>query len=156
MNKIIPFLWFDNQAEEAVEFYTSVFKNARVTNLSRYGDGTHMPKGSVMTIHFELDGQKFIALNGGPVYTFSPAISLFVNCETSEDVNHLWDKLSDGGEKQRCGWLKDKFGITWQSVPEGLGSLLGHPDAEKAKKAIQAMMKMDKLDLDAMKEAMLM
>lgn len=153
MQKITPFLWFDGKAEEAANFYTSVFKNSRMGSVSRYGAGGPAPKGSVMSANFELDGQKFIALNGGPMFSFTPAVSFFVNCETQEEVDHFWEKLSEGGEKQRCGWLKDKYGLSWQVVPSILGMLLQGKDAEKSKKVMEAMLKMDKLDIKTLQEA---
>ena len=124
MNKITPFLWFDDKAEEAVHFYTSIFKNSKIGSVTRYGEGGPGPNGTVMSATFQLDGQEFIALNGGPHFTFSPAISFLVNCEAQEEVDQLWEKLSEGGEKQRCGWLKDKYGLSWQIVPTVLGEML--------------------------------
>jgi predicted 3-demethylubiquinone-9 3-methyltransferase (glyoxalase superfamily) len=153
MQKITPFLWFDGRAEEAMNFYTGIFKNSKAGGVSRYGEGAPMPKGTAMSCTFNLDGMDFMALNGGPMFTFSPAISLFVSCETQDEIDYYWDKLSEGGEKQRCGWLKDKFGISWQIVPPILGSLLGNPDPEKAKRAMQAMLQMDKLDIQKLKDA---
>lgn len=155
MHKITPFLWFDSQAEEAVMFYTSIFKNSKIGSVSRYGDAGPGPKGSVMVMEFELEGQKFTALNGGPVYSFSPAISFFVNCDTQEEVDYLWEKLSQGGEVEQCGWLKDKYGITWQIVPTILGQLMSDPDPEKAARVTQAMLKMIKLDIAELKRAYL-
>jgi predicted 3-demethylubiquinone-9 3-methyltransferase (glyoxalase superfamily) len=153
MHKITPFLWFDSQAEEAVTFYTSIFKNSKIGSVSRYGDAGPGPKGSVMVMEFELEGQKFTALNGGPVYSFSPAISFFVNCDTQEEVDYLWEKLSQGGQLEQCGWLKDKYGITWQIVPTILGQLMSDPDPEKAARVTQAMLKMIKLDIAELKRA---
>ncbi len=153
MQKITPFLWFDGRAEEAMLFYTSVFKDAKPGGIKRWGDGTPAPKGSVMSAGFEINGQEFIAFNGGPMFKFTEAISLFVKCEDQEEIDHLWEKLSEGGEKSRCGWLKDKFGISWQIIPPILGELLTDPDPEKAKRVVQAMMKMDKIDIAALKEA---
>jgi predicted 3-demethylubiquinone-9 3-methyltransferase (glyoxalase superfamily) len=153
MQKITPFLWFENQAEVAVNFYTSIFKNSKVGRVSRYGDRAPMPKGTVMTASFEIEGQEFMALNGGPVFQFSPAISFFVNCETQEEVDHLWEKLSAGGEKQRCGWLKDKFGVTWQIVPTALGKLMQDKDPAKVKRVTMAMLQMTKLDIEGLKRA---
>jgi predicted 3-demethylubiquinone-9 3-methyltransferase (glyoxalase superfamily) len=153
MQKITPFLWFDNNAEEALAFYTSIFKNARIKNVARYGDAGPGPKGSFMTGTFELEGQEFMALNGGPMFTFSSAISFFVNCETQEEIDNFWDKLSAGGETMPCGWLKDKFGVTWQIVPSVLGGLLNNKDAAKAGRVMQAMMKMGKLDIKTLEEA---
>jgi predicted 3-demethylubiquinone-9 3-methyltransferase (glyoxalase superfamily) len=128
MQKITPFLWFDNNAEEAAKFYVSIFENSKITDTRRYGDAGPGPKGSVMTVTFELEGQEFMALNGGPHFKFTEATSFFVKCKTQEEVDELWEKLSAGGEKSRCGWLKDKFGLSWQIVPEALGELLAHPD----------------------------
>ena len=153
MQTITPFLWFDGKAEEAMTFYTSIFKDSKIENVTRYGEGGPGPAGTVMTATFELNGQEFIALNGGPEYTFSPAVSFMVNCETQQEVDELWEKLSEGGSKNRCGWLTDKFGLTWQVVPDGLGDLLGDDDAEKAGRAMQAMLQMDKLDINALRRA---
>jgi predicted 3-demethylubiquinone-9 3-methyltransferase (glyoxalase superfamily) len=157
MQKITPFLWFDNQSEEAVNFYTSIFKNSKIGSVARYGDEgaevSGQPKGSVMTVAFELEGQKFVALNGGPHFTFSPAISFVVNCETQEEVDELWEKLSEGGEKQRCAWLTDKYGVSWQIVPTVLVEMLHDKDAEKAKRVMNAMLQMDKIDIAGLKQA---
>ncbi len=153
MQKITPFLWFDGNAEEAMNFYVSIFKNSKVVSVMRCGEAGPGPKGSVMGATFELDGQRFHALNGGPKFAFTPAISLFVNCETQQEVDDLWERLSDGGEKQRCGWLKDKFGLSWQIVPSILGDLLGGKDAEKSSRAMKAMLQMDKLDIEGLKRA---
>ncbi len=153
MQKITPFLWFDGNAEEAVNFYTSIFKNSKIGSISRYGEGGPGPKGTVMSATFQLDGQEFMALNGGPVFTFSPAISFFVNCETQEEVDVLWEKLSEGGEKQRCGWLKDKYGVSWQIIPSALGELLNDKDAGKSEKVMTAMLQMDKIDIGKLKQA---
>lgn len=154
MSKIAPFLWFENQAEEATNFYVSIFKNSKVTNISRYGEGSPGQAGTVMTTNFELDGQEFIALNGGPLFSFSSATSFFVKCETQEEVDHYWDSLSaDGGEEQRCGWLKDKYGVTWQIVPNILGELLGDEDPEKSKRVLDAMLQMDKIEISKLKQA---
>jgi predicted 3-demethylubiquinone-9 3-methyltransferase (glyoxalase superfamily) len=153
MQKITPFLWFDNQAEEAMNFYVSVFKNSKLLSLRRYGDAGPGPKGTVMTATFQLDGQNFMALNGGPHFTFSPAISLYVNCETQEEVDDLWEKLSEGGKKDRCGWLKDKFGLSWQIVPSILGEMLADKDPEKTKRVMQAIFQMDKIDINVLKRA---
>ena len=153
MQKITPFLWFDGKAEEAMNFYVSVFKNSKVGRVSRYGDSGPGPKGSVMSATFTLDGQEFYALNGGPQYKFTPAISLFVNCETQQEVDELWEKLSEGGRKDRCGWLQDKYGLSWQIVPSILGQLLQDKDAEKANRVMTAMLKMDKLDIAGLKRA---
>jgi predicted 3-demethylubiquinone-9 3-methyltransferase (glyoxalase superfamily) len=157
MQKIIPFLWFDQQAEEAVNLYTSLFKNSKITSVSRYGESEDKlglgKQGSVMSITFRLEGQEFMALNGGPLFTFSPAISLFVNCETQADVDDLWEKLSAGGEKGQCGWLKDKYGVSWQIVPTVLGELLADKDPERSQRVTQAMLKMTKLDIAGLNRA---
>jgi len=153
MQKITPFLWFDGKAEEAMNFYVSVFKNSRIGRVSRYGEGGPGPKGAVMSATFQLDGQEFFALNGGPQFTFSPAISFFVNCETQQEVDTLWEKLSEGGEKQRCGWLKDKYGVSWQIIPSVLGQMLQDKDGEKSKRVMKAMLQMDKIDIKALKQA---
>lgn len=153
MQKITPFLWFDGKAEEAARFYTSVFKNSKLLSVSRYGEGGPGPQGSVMTVAFELDGEKFVALNGGPNYTFSPAVSFVVNCETQQEVDHYWQRLSEGGEEIQCGWLRDKYGLSWQIVPTVLPELLQDKDAEKRKRVMAAMLKMIKLDIEALKRA---
>ena len=153
MPKITPFLWFDGRVEEAMNFYTSIFKNSKVTNLTRYGAAGPGPSGSVMSATFQLEGQEFIALNGGPQYKFSPAISLFVNCETQEEVDDLWTKLSAGGQTQRCGWLKDRFGVSWQIIPSALGNLMHSEDAAKSQRVMQAMLQMDKFDIDKLRQA---
>jgi predicted 3-demethylubiquinone-9 3-methyltransferase (glyoxalase superfamily) len=157
MQKITPFLWFDNQAEEAVDYYVSIFKNSKIVNVTRYGeDGATVsgrPKGTVMTVVFQIDGQQFIALNGGPVFTFSPAISFVVNCDTQEEVDRLWDRLSAGGEQQQCGWLRDKYGVSWQIVPTVLGALMSSPDAAKSQRVMQAMLQMTRLDINALQQA---
>jgi predicted 3-demethylubiquinone-9 3-methyltransferase (glyoxalase superfamily) len=153
MKNITPFLWFDDNAEEAVNFYTSIFKNSKIGTVSRYGEGGPGPKGSVMSATFQLNGQEFMALNGGPVFTFSPAISFFVNCESQQEVDDLWDKLSDGGEIEQCGWLKDKFGISWQIIPTILGELLNDKDPEKSSRVMNAMLQMKKIDISGLKQA---
>jgi predicted 3-demethylubiquinone-9 3-methyltransferase (glyoxalase superfamily) len=153
MQKITPFLWFDHQAEEAANFYTSLFKDSKIVSISRYGEGGPGPQGAVMTVNFQLEGQEFIALNGGPEFTFSPAISFFVDCATQAEVDRLWDKLTEGGEEVQCGWLKDKFGLSWQIVPSGLSDLLNGKDAEGSRRAMQAMLQMKKLDLVKMRQA---
>jgi predicted 3-demethylubiquinone-9 3-methyltransferase (glyoxalase superfamily) len=150
MHKITPFLWFDNQAEEAVALYTSLFKNCRVTDVKRYGEAGLGAGGSVMSLSFVLDGQELMALNGGPYFKFTEAMSLFVRCETQDEVDELWEKLSEGGQRSRCGWLKDRFGVSWQIVPTVLGDLLGDPDREKSQRVMQAMLKMAKLDIAAL------
>jgi len=151
MQKITPFLWFDNQAEEAMNLYVSLFKNSKVLGVSRYGEGGPGPQGTVMTGTFQLDGQEFMALNGGPYFKFTEAISLFVNCETQEEVDELWEKLSDGGEISQCGWLKDRYGLSWQIVPTALGEMLGDPDPKKAQSVMQAMLQMTKIDIAALR-----
>jgi predicted 3-demethylubiquinone-9 3-methyltransferase (glyoxalase superfamily) len=153
MQKITPFLWFDNQAEEAMNFYVSIFKNSKAGRVTRYGDAGPGPKGSVMSVTFQLEGQQFMALNGGPMFQFTPAISLFVDCETQEEVDELWEKLSAGGKPDRCGWLKDKFGLSWQIIPKALGELLGDKDPARASRAMKAMLKMSKIDVAEMKRA---
>ena len=151
MEKITPFLWFDSQAEEAANFYTSLFKNSKVLEIRRYQAADSGEKGAVMSATFQLDGREYIAFNGGPHFTFSPAISLFVNCETQAEVDDFWERLSAGGEKQRCGWLKDKYGLSWQIIPTILGEMLQDKDAEKSTKAMQAMLQMDKIDIQRLK-----
>ncbi len=153
MQKIIPFLWFDNQAEEAANFYTSIFKNSKVLNIARYGEAGPRPAGTVMTVTFQLDGQEFTALNGGPEFKFTEAISLFVNCETQEEVDRLWESLSASGEKGQCGWLKDKYGVSWQIVPTALGQMLQDPNPQKARNVVQAMLQMTKIDIAALRRA---
>ncbi len=153
MKKINPFLWFNDKAEEAANFYTSIFNNSKIEAVTYYKEGSPGPQGKVMSVTFLLNGQEFVALNGGPVFTFSPAISFFVNCETQAEVDDLWEKLSADGEKQQCGWLKDKYGITWQIVPTVLGELLNDPDEEKAKRVMQAMLKMTKIDIEKLWQA---
>ena len=153
MQKIVPFLWFNGNAEEAVNFYVSIFKNSKVVRVSRYGDAGPGPKGSVMSCTFQLEGQDFYALNGGPQFTFTPAISLFVNSETQQEVDQLWEKHSAGGSKDQCGWLKDKFGVSWQIVPTVLGKLLADKDPKKANRVMQAMMQMKKLDIKGLQQA---
>lgn len=153
MQRISPFLWFDNQAEEAVNLYTSIFKDSKILNISRYGEEAPGVKGKVMVVSFQLEGQEFMALNGGPQYKFTEAISFFVKCETQAEVDELWEKLTEGGEEDQCGWLKDKFGVSWQIVPNVLGELLGDKDATKAQKVMQAMFQMKKLDSAKLKEA---
>ena len=153
MQKITPFLWFDNNAEEAMNFYVSLFKNSRIGRVTRYGEAGPGPKGTVMSATFQLDGQEFFALNGGPMFKFTEAISLFVNCETQQEVDELWEKLSAGGEKSRCGWLKDRYGLSWQIIPSVLGKFLQDKDAEKAKRVMQAMLQMDKIDIKRLQQA---
>lgn len=153
MQKITTFLWFDHEAEEAAKFYTSIFKNSKIDKISRYGDAGPGPKGSVMVVTFELEGQQFTALNGGPVFSFTPAISLMVNCEAQAEVDQLWEKLSADGKKDRCGWLKDKYGLSWQIVPTRLGQLMSDPDPKKANRVMQAMLQMDKIDIAKLEQA---
>jgi predicted 3-demethylubiquinone-9 3-methyltransferase (glyoxalase superfamily) len=153
MQKITTFLWFDTQAEEAANLYVSIFKNSKVVSVSRYGDAGPGPKGSAMSVTFQLEGQEFYALNGGPLYKFTPAISLFVSCETQREVDELWAKLSAGGRTDRCGWLQDKYGLSWQIIPTVLGKLLGDKDAVKAGRAMRAMLQMDKLDIARLQQA---
>jgi predicted 3-demethylubiquinone-9 3-methyltransferase (glyoxalase superfamily) len=153
MHKITPFLWFDNQAEEAVNFYTSVFKNSKIGTVARYGEAGPGPKGSVMTASFQLNGQDFIALNGGPMYKFTEAVSFVVNCDTQDEIDHYWDKLLEGGTPQACGWLKDKFGLSWQIVPSILSKLFSSKDPEKSKRVMEAMLKMVKFDIKTLEEA---
>src|SRR5436305_13496056 len=151
--KITPFLWFDTNAKEAMHFYTSIFKNSEIVSVSRYGEGSPGQAGTVMTATFILDGQPFMALNGGPHFKFTEAISFFVNCETQEEVDELWEKLTDGGEKSRCGWLKDKYGLSWQVIPSALGQMLSDPDPVKSARVMQAMLQMDKIDIEKLKQA---
>ena len=153
MPKITPFLWFDNNAEEAIQFYTSIFKNSKVGNISRYGDAGPGPKGSVMTATFEIEGQEFMVLNGGPHFKFTEAISMFVSVDTQQEVDELWEKLSAGGQKSHCGWLKDKFGLSWQIVPKALGELLGDKDPRKSQSVMKVMLQMDKIDIARLKDA---
>jgi len=153
MQRITPFLWFDNNAEEAVKFYTSIFKNSKTGTVSRYGDSAPGPKGSVMTAAFTLDGQDFIALNGGPIFKFTEATSFVVNCQTQKEVDHYWEKLSEGGQEVQCGWLKDKFGLSWQIVPTILGELMQSKDPVKTNRVMQALMKMIKLNIEGLQRA---
>jgi len=157
MQKITPFLWFDDKAEEAANFYASIFKNSRVGSATRYGDEaakvSGRQKGTVMTVPFQLEGQEFVALNGGPHFTFSPAISFVVNCKTQQEVDELWEKLSEGGEEQQCGWLKDKYGVSWQIVPTVLPELLSDPDPEKSGRVMNAILQMNKLDIETLRRA---
>jgi predicted 3-demethylubiquinone-9 3-methyltransferase (glyoxalase superfamily) len=153
MQKITPFLWFDSQAEEAMNFYVSIFRNSKVLTVNRYGDAGPGPKGTVLTANFLLDGQEFVALNGGPLYKFTPAISFVVNCETQEEVDAYWDQLSAGGREDQCAWLQDKFGVSWQIVPRALIELLNDPDPVKSQRVMAAMMKMKKIDIAALKRA---
>ena len=153
MQKISPFLWFNDQAEEAMNFYVSIFPNSIVLSVSRYGDAGPGAKGTVMVASFELNGQTFMALNGGPLFTFTEAVSFYVNCETQQEVDYFWDKLCEGGQPSRCGWLKDKFGVSWQIIPTILGQLMGDKDPEVSKRVMQAMLQMQKLDIEKLKQA---
>ena len=153
MQKITPFLWFDDQAEEAMSFYTSIFKNSKIGDVSRYGEGAPVPAGTMMSGTFQLEGQDFMALNGGPGFKFTEAISLFVDCKTQDEVDELWAKLSAGGEESRCGWLKDKFGLSWQIIPAALGEMLQDKDPEKAARVLNAMLQMGKIDIAGLKQA---
>ncbi len=151
--KITTFLWFDDNAEEAINHYLSIFKNSKIVNVIRHGDAGPGPKGTVLGATFEIEGQQFIAVNGGPKFKFTEAISLFVNCETQEEVDDLWEKLSAGGRPDRCGWLKDKFGLSWQIIPSVLGEMLQDKDAEKANRVMKAMLQMDKIDISRLRQA---
>jgi predicted 3-demethylubiquinone-9 3-methyltransferase (glyoxalase superfamily) len=153
MRKITPCLWFDNQAEEAANFYTSIFKDSKIGKVSHYGDAGPGPKGSVMTAEFQIEGQDFMGLNGGPLFKFNESVSFVVNCETQDEVDYYWEKLSAGGEKVQCGWLKDKYGLSWQVTPTILGKLMSDKDPEKVKRVTEAMLKMKKLDINILKEA---
>ncbi len=153
MQKITPFLWFDNQAEEATNYYVSIFGNSRILKVARYGEAGPGPKGAVMTVSFEINGQQFTALNGGPKFGFTEAISFLVSCETQAEIDALWEKLSAGGKESRCGWLKDRYGLSWQLVPTILPELLGDKDSARAQRAMQAMLQMSKLDIAALKRA---
>jgi predicted 3-demethylubiquinone-9 3-methyltransferase (glyoxalase superfamily) len=153
MQKITPFLWFEDKAEEAANFYVSIFRNSKVGRVTRYGEGAPEPKGKVMSVTFELDGQEFYALNGGPIFKFTPAISFFVNCETQQEVDDLWGKLSAGGEESKCGWLKDKYGLSWQIIPSVLGKMLQDKDSEKARRVMNAMLQMGKIDISRLQQA---
>ena len=153
MQKINTFLWFNDKAEEAANFYISIFKNSKILNIARYGDAGPGPKGSVMTVTFQIEGQEFIALNGGPHYSFTPAISLLVNCENQAEVDDLWSKLTAGGKEVQCGWLQDKYGLSWQIVPKAFFELMRDKDAAKSQRVFKAMMQMTKLDIDVLKQA---
>ncbi len=153
MQKIIPFLWFDTQAEEAANFYVSIFKNSKILTLARYGEAGPGPKGSVMVATFQIEGQKFMALNGGPRYTISPAISFFVDCETQAEVDELWEKLTAGGSEVQCGWLRDKFGVSWQIIPRALMELMQDKDPVKSQRVFKAMLGMTKIDIEGLKRA---
>ena len=151
--KIIPNLWFDTEAEEAAGFYTSVFKNSRIVHVARYTEAGPRPAGTVMVVEFELDGQRFVAINGGPQFTFDEAVSFQISCETQDDVDYYWERLSDGGEEGQCGWLKDRYGLSWQVTPTGMAELFAGPDPQRARRAMEAMLGMRKLDLAAMRRA---
>ena len=157
IQKISPFLWFDDNAEEAAKFYTSIFKNSRITDVARYGEAgakaSGRQMGSVMTVSFELEGQKFTALNGGPVFKFSPAISFAVTCDTQDEVDHFWEKLSDGGQEVQCGWLTDRYGVSWQIVPKALIEMLQDGDAKKSERVMEAMLQMKKLEIQGLRNA---
>lgn len=153
MQKITPNLWFDTEAEEAVRFYTSIFKNSRILGISHYGEAGPRPAGMVLTVDFELDGQQFTALNGGPDFKFNEAVSFLVNCESQEEVDEFWAKLSEGGEEGPCGWLKDRYGVSWQIIPTVLGELLQDEDADKANRVMKAMLQMSKIDIADLEEA---
>jgi predicted 3-demethylubiquinone-9 3-methyltransferase (glyoxalase superfamily) len=153
MQKITPFLWFNDNAEAAVDFYVSIFKNSKVLDVSRYGEGGPRPAGTAMIVNFLLDGREYIALNGGPDLKLNEAFSLFVSVETQEEVDDLWKKLTDGGEEVQCGWLKDKFGLSWQIVPTALGKLMGDPDPVKSQRVMQAMLQMKKIDVAGLQRA---
>jgi predicted 3-demethylubiquinone-9 3-methyltransferase (glyoxalase superfamily) len=151
--KITPFLWFDDSAEEAAQYYTSIFKNSKIDGVTRYTDAGPGPKGSVMTVAFTLDGQPFVALNGGPMFKFTEAISLVVNCETQEEVDEMWSKLSAGGEEGQCGWLKDRFGLSWQVVPTAVVELVQDKDPERSKRVMEALFTMKKIDIARVEQA---
>jgi predicted 3-demethylubiquinone-9 3-methyltransferase (glyoxalase superfamily) len=153
MQKIRPFLWFNGQAEDAANFYTSIFKNSKVVAVRRYGEAGPGPKGSAMSVEFQLEGEDFVALNGGPQFQFTPAVSFFVNCETQEELDDLWSRLSEGGKTLQCGWLTDKFGLSWQIVPTALGGLLADKDAQKSARVMRAMLQMIKLDIKVLERA---
>lgn len=153
MPEITPFLWFDTQAEEAAKFYTSIFKNSKITAIARYPEGSPGPVGTVMTVGFELDGQPFTALNAGPHFKFNESISFVVHCESQEEVDEYWEKLLQGGQESQCGWLKDRYGLSWQITPNALIEMLQDKDAEKSKRVMQAMLQMKKIDIGALKEA---
>jgi predicted 3-demethylubiquinone-9 3-methyltransferase (glyoxalase superfamily) len=153
MPTITPFLWFNDQAEQAMKFYCSIFKNSKIGSVTRYGEAGPGQQGKVMSVTFQLNGQEFMALNGGPEFKFTEAISLFVSCETQAEVDELWEKLSAGGEEGQCGWLKDKYGLSWQIIPSGLGGLVSGPDAEGSQRAMKAMLQMRKIDLARLKQA---
>jgi predicted 3-demethylubiquinone-9 3-methyltransferase (glyoxalase superfamily) len=152
-HQIIPNLWFDTEAEEAADFYTSVFENSRIVNVARYTEAGPRPAGTVMTVEFELDGQRFVGINGGPQFTFDEAVSFQITCETQGEVDRYWERLSEGGSEGQCGWLKDRFGLSWQVVPTGMEELFADPDPKRAERAMQAMLQMSKLDIAALRSA---
>jgi predicted 3-demethylubiquinone-9 3-methyltransferase (glyoxalase superfamily) len=151
--KITPNLWFDTEAEEAAKYYTSIFKNSRIVNVTHYTEAGPRPAGTVMTVEWELDGQRFVGINGGPEFTFSEAFSLAINCEDQDEVDYYWEKLTEGGEEGPCGWLKDRYGLSWQVVPEGMDELFADPDPRRAERAMRAMFQMRKLDIATLREA---
>jgi predicted 3-demethylubiquinone-9 3-methyltransferase (glyoxalase superfamily) len=151
--KIIPNLWFDTRAEEAAEFYISVFKNSRIVNVARYTEAGPREAGTVMTVEFELDGQRFVGINGGPQFTFDEAVSFQISCEDQDEVDYYWDRLTEGGEESQCGWLKDRYGLSWQVVPTGMEEVFNDPDPERARRAMEAMLGMSKLDIAALRDA---
>lgn len=153
MQKIVPYLWFDTQAEEAATFYTSIFKNSRITNVSYYGEAGPRPAGTVMVVSFQLNDQDFMALNGGPQFQFSPAVAFYVDCETQAELDHYWERLREGGESHMCGWVRDKFGLSWNIVPAILPKLLSDPDTDKSQRVMLAMLEMDKLDIAGLQRA---
>jgi predicted 3-demethylubiquinone-9 3-methyltransferase (glyoxalase superfamily) len=153
MQKIHPCLWFDTNAEEAANFYVSIFKNSKITSISHYGEGGPLPKGTVLVVNFNLNGHDFMALNGGPMFQFSPAVSFIVNCDTQAEIDHYWEKLTEGGKEENCGWLVDKYGVSWQIVPSVLGKLMSSGDPEKSQRVMNALLKMIKLDIKTLEEA---
>jgi predicted 3-demethylubiquinone-9 3-methyltransferase (glyoxalase superfamily) len=153
MQRIVTNLWFDTEAEEAAEFYTSLFENSRIVNVARYTEAGPRPAGMVMTVEFELDGQRFIGINGGPEFKFDEAISLMINCETQEEIDYYWERLTEGGQESQCGWLRDRYGLSWQVVPTGMDEVFSGPDPERARRAMEALLKMRKLDIAALRSA---
>jgi len=153
MQRIVTNLWFDTEAEEAAEFYTSIFKDSRIVHVARYTEAGPRPAGMVMTVEFELDGQRFIGINGGPEFKFDEAISLMINCETQDEIDYYWERLTEGGEESQCGWLKDRYGLSWQVVPTGMDEVFSDPDPERARRAMEALLKMRKLDIAALRSA---
>jgi len=153
MQRIVTNLWFDTEAEEAAEFYISIFKDSRIVHVARYTEAGPRPAGMVMTVEFELDGQRFIGINGGPEFKFDEAVSLMINCETQEEIDYYWERLTEGGEESQCGWLKDRYGLSWQVVPTGMDEVFSDPDPERARRAMEALLKMRKLDIAALRSA---